>query len=100
MTLPSQQKEKYLQDTKNRVIELIGRLDNGSHPSLQLQAIDEAISSMFASTWHAATQSERARVRALIPKGEENPFNHEYTKAWNDCVGVLRAALDSESTTV
>lgn len=32
-------------------------------------------------------------IQNTLPKGDANPFNHEYTKGWNDCVGEVRKAL-------
>lgn len=106
ITLPSQQKEKCLQDAKNRVIGAIGKLDNGSHPSSQLEAVDENITSLLVPLWEAATQAERARVRAWIETVISNAealvllstSPTESRNIINNIIEPLGAALDSESS--
>lgn len=64
--------------------------------SLGSQDLD-TIDNLTASTWEAATQAERERVRAVFEKLKLHGKD-DLSERYNDTISIIFAALDSESS--
>ena len=59
----------------------------------ELKYVPEDIKSYLSTSYDRIRADMKKELIAKLPKGDANPFNHEYTKGWNDCIGEVRKAL-------
>ncbi len=53
-------------ETKDKIINIIAKLDNGSHSSSQLQGVDEALTKLFESAIDATREATLGEVDKKI----------------------------------
>lgn len=77
---------------KSKIINIIAKLDNGSHSSNQLQGIDEALTELFTAQFQSIiTEVEQSKIISDFPL---NPFESSYNKGIDTSLTIIKSKME------
>lgn len=74
---------------KGKIINIIAKLDNGSHSANQLQGADEALAELFHSELERTKQEMKAEFVGELKAIKEKNFNENWDKTYDEDVENL-----------